>query len=233
MTRENESIMPNINIISKRLATLIALVALVTIFIFLATPRITTASAADDGATEACKGQKSNQEKSACVFGFAGGYENPKTKATKVCDKYSVEKNKKACVKGVVAGRALNKKETDAAGNKVVLENGTDPSITACGDGPDAVGLRFDLGCQGAFYEGPGGGIGDLLFSIIRFLSYGVGIAVVIAIIASGIQYTTSEGNPEATQQAKNRIQMSIISLIIYVFIFSISQFLIPGGLFT
>lgn len=196
-------------------------------FVLLSSPA--SAAPADD----ACKDQKSGQPRNACKTGYDGGYANPKTKAAEICDKYNVAANYKACVDGVKAGRAQNNKETAAAGNKVTLANGTNSNITPCGDGKDAVSLRFDLGCQGPYYKGPGGAIGDLLFSIIRFLSYGVGIVVVIAIIVSGIQYTTSEGNAEATQQAKNRIQTSIISLVIYVFIFSIAQFLVPGGLFN
>lgn len=232
MTKREFAIMLNINTNLKKL-TAIILMTLVGAALFAAmAPTIHAQSSADSAKSAACS-KKSGQEEGACNFGFDGGYENPKTKSETICDKYHVQDNNDACVDGVKAGRAFNEKETKDAGNKVVLKDGTDPSITPCGKGDDAINLRFDLGCQGQYYTGPGGAIGDLFFSIIRFLSYGVGIAVVIAIIASGIQYTTSEGNPEATQAAKNRIQMSIISLIIYVFVFSIAQFLIPGGLFT
>lgn len=91
---------------------------------------------------------------------------------------------------------------------------------------------KFDFGCLGR--KGPDGlnPIEDLLFAFLRFISVGVGIVVVIAIIASGIQYSTSEGNAEATQKAKSRIRSTIIGLIVYVLAFSLFQFLVPGGLF-
>ena len=220
--------MKKTNIVLGKKILLLPLLLFVGLQFVVLTPSVGAAPADD-----ACRDEKSGQPRNACNTGYAAGYENPQKKAAEICDKYTVSANNKACIEGVKAGRAQNDKETAAAGSKVTLANGTNTSITPCGDGKGAVNLRFDLGCQGPYYKGPGGAIGDLFFSIIRFLSYGVGIAVVIAIILSGIQYTTSEGNPEATQNAKNRIQMAIISLIIYVFIFSIAQFLIPGGLFN
>lgn len=102
-----------------------------------------------------------------------------------------------------------------------------------CGKGDNAIKTKVNFGCQGGLYTGPGGAIGDITFAIIRFISYGVGAVVVMSIIVSGIQYTTSEGNPETTQAAKNRIQRSIIALVFYIFAFSLIQFLVPGGLFT
>lgn len=99
-------------------------------------------------------------------------------------------------------------------------------------DKDGAVKTYINLGCKGDNYDGPGGAIGDMFFAILRFLSIGVGVVITISIIASGIQYTTSEGNPETTMAAKKRIQWSVLSLIVYVFIFAIANFLIPGGFF-
>lgn len=96
----------------------------------------------------------------------------------------------------------------------------------------DNVKTKFNFGCLGK--RGPSGlgPIQDLVFALIRFASVGVGIAVVISIILAGLQYSTAEGNPETTQKAKTRITYSMIALLVYVFTFSILQFLIPGGLF-
>jgi len=103
-----------------------------------------------------------------------------------------------------------------------------------CGKGEDAIRTRFDFGCVGNRlpnkFSSP---IYDLAFALIRFLSIGVGIVVVVMIILAGIQYTTSEGNPEATMQAKSKIQSAIIALIIYIFSFAIIQWLVPGGVFN
>lgn len=67
--------------------------------------------------------------------------------------------------------------------------------------------------------------------NIVRFLSAGVGIVIVLMIIIGGIQYITSQGNPQATASAKNRITNAIIALFLFIFMAAILNFLIPGGL--
>ena len=97
----------------------------------------------------------------------------------------------------------------------------------------DSVETKFNFSCLGN--DGPDDmtAIEDVAYAIIRFLSYGVGLAVVLAIVLAGIQYSASEGNPEATQKAKSKIQNAIIALFIYLFSFSLLQFLVPGGVFA
>lgn len=106
------------------------------------------------------------------------------------------------------------------------------------------VKTRFDFGCTGTAFAKLGEGqknssniknispILDLTYAFIRFLSVGVGIVLAISVIISGIQYSMSEGNAEITQKAKARIRSAILGLGIYIFAFSMLQFLIPGGVF-
>ena len=91
---------------------------------------------------------------------------------------------------------------------------------------------KINFGCLGT--AGPAGlnPILDVVYALLRFISVGVGIAVVIAVVGSAIQYAASEGNPEVTAKAKNRIRSTIIGLFVYIFAFSLFQFLVPGGLF-
>ncbi|MGI9027276.1 MAG: hypothetical protein ACR2FM_00295 [Candidatus Saccharimonadales bacterium] len=95
------------------------------------------------------------------------------------------------------------------------------------------VKTRFNFGCIGN--DGPAnmGAIEDMTYAFIRFLSYGVGIIIVFSIIMSGIQYSASEGNAEATQAAKGRIQNAVVGLFFYLFSFALVQFLVPGGVFS
>jgi hypothetical protein len=98
-----------------------------------------------------------------------------------------------------------------------------------CGSAKEGhVHTKINLGCK-RVNKNP---IIDMAFGIIRFLSFGVGIVVIASVVLAGVQYTTSEGNPEKTAQAKGRVQTSIIALVLYVFTFAIVQFLVPGGLF-
>lgn len=123
-------------------------------------------------------------------------------------------------------------------GNGNGTGGGNDGTITGkyqCGNLPDEgdnVKTKFNFGCLGDKAPLGMGPIQDLIFAIIRFLSIGVGIAVTVSMIMAGVQYSTAEGSPEATQKAKKRIQNAMIGLLLYIFAFSILQFLIPGGIF-
>ncbi len=76
-------------------------------------------------------------------------------------------------------------------------------------------------------------GIKCLFVEVLKFLSIGVGLAVVGGIAAGGIIYSTAEGNASKTQQGVKMITNSIIALFLYLFMFAILQFLIPGGVLT
>ncbi len=66
----------------------------------------------------------------------------------------------------------------------------------------------------------------------INLLAAFVGIAVTLSIIIGGIQYGSSAGDPQKAAQAKNRIRNSLIALISFIFLYSLLNFLIPGGAF-
>ena len=66
----------------------------------------------------------------------------------------------------------------------------------------------------------------------INMLTVAFAIIVVISLIIGGINYTTSEGDPQKVSRAKNRIFNTIFALIAYIFLYSFLQFLIPGGAF-
>lgn len=116
---------------------------------------------------------------------------------------------------------------------KLRFNDGKGKAGDHCGAGEDKVSTKFNFGCQGDNYKGPGGAIGDMLFTFIRFISTGVGLIVIASVIFSGIQYSASQGNPEATVKAKSRIQSAIIGLALYMFLFALMQWFVPGGLFA
>jgi hypothetical protein len=66
----------------------------------------------------------------------------------------------------------------------------------------------------------------------INTLSACFGVIAVISIIIGGINYSTSEGDPQKTSRAKNRIFNTIIAVIAYMFLYAFIQFLVPGGVF-
>jgi hypothetical protein len=66
----------------------------------------------------------------------------------------------------------------------------------------------------------------------INTLTACFGIIAVISLIIGGINYSTSEGDPQKTSRAKNRIINTIIAVVAYIFLYAFLNFLIPGGAF-
>lgn len=78
-----------------------------------------------------------------------------------------------------------------------------------------------------------GSGIYEILALGLSIVTYGVGAAAVIGVIISAYQYITARDNAAQVAKAKNRILQIVIGLAIWVLIWGILQFLLPGGLFA
>ncbi len=76
-------------------------------------------------------------------------------------------------------------------------------------------------------------GIRCLVVEVLKFLNIGVGLAVVGGIAAGGIMYATAEGNASKTQTGIKIIANAILGLVLYLLMFAILQFLIPGGVIS
>ena len=72
-----------------------------------------------------------------------------------------------------------------------------------------------------------------IMLTIINFLAVGVGIAVVGGIIWGGMIYASSNGDSSKVQQAKTIIVNAVIGLLLFIFMYAIINYLVPGGLFT
>lgn len=95
----------------------------------------------------------------------------------------------------------------------------------------------FDFGCctqaeaddgECEFVENP---ILAVLFAVITFVTYGIGIIITLAIVISGIQYATAQGDPGTVKKARTRIFNAVVALLLYLFSFAILNYLVPGGL--
>jgi hypothetical protein len=174
-----------------------------------------------------CKKEtNSNEEANACFDGYVLGLQDADKS---ICNQNYSGKAAKACSEtGYNLGKSNSANTQDSTGEPSSDEQ-EQGYLDKCGKGEDAVLIKFNFGCNGA-HDNP---IYDLAFTLIRFLSVGVGLVVAASIIMAGIKYSTSEGNPEATMQAKKRIQNSLIALLVYIFAFAIVNYLVPGGFLT
>jgi hypothetical protein len=111
------------------------------------------------------------------------------------------------------------------------------PAFAACSADEVQVTISLD-GQTNCIKKGTGGNVNQnaiytWLILIIRFLSAGVGIAVVGGIVYGGIMYMTARDNAGQTQKAITIIVNAVIGLLLYIFLFAIINFLVPGGILS
>lgn len=107
----------------------------------------------------------------------------------------------------------------------LVLMNG---SIAGAAANCDSIETTF-IQCN----SDGGNPVVSLLLQLINFLAIGVGLAVVGGIIWGGLVYASSNGDSGKVQQAKTIIVNAVIGLLLFIFLYAIVNFLVPGGLFT
>jgi hypothetical protein len=71
--------------------------------------------------------------------------------------------------------------------------------------------------------NGTGGGLTAFLSNIIKFITIIAGLFALFNLVSAGIGYISSGGDPKGIEDAKNRIFMSLIGLVIIVAAFSIT----------
>ena len=103
-------------------------------------------------------------------------------------------------------------------------------SVYACSD----VTLSSPFSSSGGTVSCSGSGlIFNYLKMIIQFASGAIGLVIVLMIVIGGVQYVTSAGDPGAVKAARGRIINAITGLILFILMFAILNFLIPGGIFS
>ena len=127
-----------------------------------------------------------------------------------------------AAVAGMIGFGALGSHDAAAA---IKVDNGNNAKYT-CGSGNNAVKVAINIGCN----HQASNALVDAAFAIIRFLSVGVGMVVVASIVWAGVQYTAARDDPSAVAKARERIQNTLIALLVYIFAAAILNFVIPAG---
>lgn len=78
-----------------------------------------------------------------------------------------------------------------------------------------------------------GGSITSILLYILNFMAIGVGIAVVFGIAWGGFMYAQAGGDSGKTKQAISTITNAVIGLVLFIFMYALANFLVPGGVFN
>ena len=66
---------------------------------------------------------------------------------------------------------------------------------------------------------------------LITFLSALVGIAVTIGLIIGGIRYSTAGSDTAQVTAARKQIKNSLVALIVFLFLGTLLNWLVPGGI--
>lgn len=74
--------------------------------------------------------------------------------------------------------------------------------------------------------------IWQLLEMAVNFLAAGVGIAVVAGIVFGAITYATAAGSADQAKKGITFVTNAVVGLLLFIFMYAIINFLIPGGLF-
>lgn len=125
---------------------------------------------------------------------------------------------KATCPSFLASGKCF---ELDGSGGVTTIDCATYPSLIGAGatnTGCPALGTPgLNLDCSGG--KNP---IYALLQFAINWLIRLLGVLAVLAIVFSGIQYTTSQGNPDGLKKAKSRLTNAVVGLILLSLMFVI-----------
>ena len=98
-----------------------------------------------------------------------------------------------------------------------------------CGDTTTSI-LSCDQDNKGANTED--NAVWGLLIMAVNILTTGIGIAALGGLVYGAILYASAEDKTEQVTQAKAVITNVVIGLILFGFMWSLLNFLIPGGVF-
>lgn len=76
-------------------------------------------------------------------------------------------------------------------------------------------------------------GVWQLLLIAIRILTAGVGVVAVGGFVYAAILYASAEDKADQVKEAKGIMTNVVIGLILFALMYSLLEFLIPGGIFS
>lgn len=107
----------------------------------------------------------------------------------------------------------------------VATASTTHPALAATCNG---VKTSVDFGCDPTTDP-----VSAIVIAVINFLAIGVGIAVVGGIVFGAVRYTSANGDTSQSQQGIKIVVGAIIGLVLFILMFAILNFLVPGGAFN
>lgn len=97
----------------------------------------------------------------------------------------------------------------------------TTPVMADCGGAKTSV-LNCEEGQNGIYW---------VLNLVLEIMSFGVVVLAVVGLVVAGIQYITAKDSADQVKKAKDRIFQIVVGLVIYALMWSLLEWLIPGGI--
>jgi len=105
-----------------------------------------------------------------------------------------------------------------------------DDADAACnGVSTSILGNKNNNGCYEETESGDG--VYKILNIILNVLTAGVGVFGVLGLVWTGIQYMSARDNDQQLAAAKKRLLDIVIGLLIYAVMYTVLEWLIPGGI--
>lgn len=76
-------------------------------------------------------------------------------------------------------------------------------------------------------------GLWALLLMVVRILAGGVGLTAIAMIVFAGFTYTTAQDRDDQVKKSKGMILNAIIGLALFALMYTLLEWLIPGGIFS
>jgi hypothetical protein len=119
----------------------------------------------------------------------------------------------------------------------IAAQAGT-PAVANCTvDGQPGVRTAISVGGSNCVAIGNAGLQSNAIFvyatNVLKVISALAGIATTGGFIWGGILYITARANAGQVEKAKMVMINSVIGLLLFIFMYAILQFLVPGGVFT
>ena len=127
----------------------------------------------------------------------------------------------------------------DSSGSGSSSDSSTSPQLTPQNQVRDTSQSEEERKCVKTLFfgdqfcdDGTGKGVFEILGIVLDVLTYGVGVLAVVGLVIVGIQYITARDNEGQVARAKERLMQIVIGLVIYMLLYILLQFFIPGGVF-
>ncbi|MDO4773866.1 MAG: hypothetical protein Q4A37_01945 [Candidatus Saccharibacteria bacterium] len=73
----------------------------------------------------------------------------------------------------------------------------------------------------------------NILKMVIQIMTAGVGVLAIGAVAFGGVVYASSSGDPGKMKKAYEIWTNTVIGILLFVFLVAITNFMIPGGVFS